>query len=316
MRAFVTGGAGFIGSHLVDRLSSEGYDVYIADNLSTGNFSNLREKPKGVYTSIPEAVNSIPAPDIVVHMGMPSSSPMYKKNPSLVGKVLEEGVLLLEKAKEWGSRFILISTSSLYNGNSIPYREDMSIKVTDFYTEARYSLERLTQLYSKLYGLEAVALRLFSVYGEREEAKGKYANIVSQFMWCFIKDERPIIFGDGTQTRDFIYVGDVVEAILKAIEFEDFENEPYDVFNVSYGVNYTFNDVVDFLQETFDKGMTPVYVENPIKNYVYHTLADTTKARKKLKFKAKTDLKKGIKRIKPYYEALYRKKEVKAEALS
>jgi len=301
MRVLVTGGAGFIGSHLVDALTDEGYEVYVADNLATGNVNNIKSTISGFYKSIAEAVMNITNVSLIVHLGMPSSSPMYKEDPFLVHKVVRDGTILLEKARREGSKFILISTSSLYNGNDIPYHEGMYVMPTDYYTEARYYLERLTKLYAKLHKVESVILRLFSVYGEREEYKGRYANVITQFMWDFIKGFSPVIYGDGEQTRDFIYVRDVVDAIVKAIDYSDYYKHPWEIFNVGRGVNHSFNEVIAVLQRIFNVDIKPIYVENPIENYVYHTLAYTAKARKKLKFSAKVGLIEGIKRIRKYY---------------
>jgi len=167
----------------------------------------------------------------------------------------------------------------------------MRIIPSDFYTEGRYAMERIAEVYNKLYGLKCIVLRLFSVYGPREEYKGKYANLVSQFLWSINKDEQPIIFGDGTQTRDFIWVKDVVKAYLLAME----KDIDFDVFNVGTGKNYSLNEVVEIINKTLGKNVKPKYVENPIKNYVFHTLADTTKAENVLKFKAKVSLEDGIK---------------------
>ena len=309
MRVLVTGGLGFIGSHLVERLVDEGNSVYVVDNLHTGTTSNIplehRKKLEKWVHYIELGIRRFQDVDLIIHLGMPSSSPMYKENPLLVAEVIKEGIMLLRKAVCDKSKFILISSSSVYNGNNIPFKEGMRIIPTDYYTEARYYLERLTKLYSKLHGLEAVILRLFSVYGEKEECKGKYANIVTQFMWDFINDRHPVIYGDGNQTRDFIYVGDVVDAIIKAIDYSDWGITPCEIFNVGTGVNYSFNEVISILQTIFNKYIKPKYIENPISNYVYHTLADTAKARCKLKFRAKTSLSEGIRKIKPYYELLF-----------
>lgn len=291
MRVIVTGGCGFIGSNLVERLVKDGYEVIVFDDLSTGNLKNIEglnvkffSEP---YQNIPVLV---PDADLIFHLGMPSSSPMYKRKPDLVGRTINDAIAIFEYARERKCKVIYASTSSLYNGNEPPYREDMPIYVTDYYTECRYAIERLAKLYNILYGVKSVGLRLFSVYGPKEQYKGEYANIVSQFLWLMKKDQPPIIFGDGTQTRDFIYVADVVEAFMLSAE-KDFECE---IFNVGTGIARSFNDVVDLINRILGKSIKPIYKPNPIKNYVYHTLADTTKAEKMLGFKAKITLEEGI----------------------
>ena len=136
-------------------------------------------------------------------------------------------------------------------------------------------------------------MRFFSVYGPKEKYKGRYANIVSQFLWTMAKDERPIIFGDGSQTRDFIHVADIVEALILTMK-KDFE---YEIFNAGTGVAHSFNDIVKLLNKALGKDIKPIYKPNPIKNYVQHTLADTSKAESVLGFNAKIPLKTGIKYI-------------------
>jgi len=294
MNVIVTGGCGFIGSNLVERLLEKGYRVIVFDNLSTGNLKNIEgldvkffNEP---YEKIPLLTRDI---DVIFHLGIPSSSPMYKRDPYLVGKAINEAITILEYARKNKCKIVYASTSSLYNGNPTPYREDMPIYVTDYYTECRYAIERLAKLYNSLFNVKSVGLRLFSVYGPKEKYKGEYANIVSQFLWLIQQDEPPIIFGDGSQTRDFIYVKDVVEAFILAAERE-FDCE---IFNVGTGVAYSFNEVVDLINKLLGKNVKPIYKPNPIKNYVYHTLADTTKAEKVLGFKAKVSLEEGIKSL-------------------
>ena len=292
MAFIVTGGAGFIGSHIVEELVKKGEDVIVIDNLHTGNLENIKEfdveflngRAKEI-SSIKKSVNGI------FHLGIYSSSPMYKENRSLVNEALEDFIHVMEFAKENNIKVVLTSSSSIYNGNPIPWKENTRIIPSDFYTEGRYAMERIAEVYNKLYGLKCITLRLFSVYGPREEYKGKYANLVSQFLWSINKDEQPIIFGDGTQTRDFIWVKDVVKAYLLAME----KDIDFDVFNVGTGKNYSLNEVVEIINQILGKNVKPKYVENPIKNYVFHTLADTTKAENVLKFKAKVSLEDGIK---------------------
>jgi len=218
---------------------------------------------------------------------------MYKKNTRLVGEAINDAIEVFEYAKMNGCKVVYASSSSIYNGNKLPYREDMPVYVTDFYTECRYAIERLAKLYNILYGAKSVGLRFFSVYGPKEEFKKQYANIVSQFLWAMRKDEAPVIFGDGTQTRDFTHISDVVDALTLAWK-KDLECE---VFNVGTGVAYSFNQVVEILNRLLGKNIRPIHKPNPIKNYVYHTLADTTKAESILGFKAKIPLEEGLKTI-------------------
>jgi len=293
-RVIVTGGCGFIGSNLVERLVKEGYPVVVFDNLHTGSLRNIEgldveffNKP---YSEIAEIV---PKAEVIFHLGIPSSSPMYKRNPRLVGEAINDAIEIFEYAKKSSCKVVYASSSSIYNGNQVPYREDMPVYVTDFYTECRYAIERLAKLYNILFGVKSVGLRFFSIYGPKEKFKGEYANIVSQFLWSMRRDEPPVIFGDGTQTRDFTHVYDVVDALLLAWK-KDFECE---IFNVGTGVAHSFNEVVEILNRLLGKNIKPVYKPNPIKNYVYHTLADTTKAERILGFKAKISLEDGLRSL-------------------
>jgi len=291
LKVLVTGGCGFIGSNLVERLIEEGYDVTVYDNLSSGNLKNIEGLDVKFYNKPYNHLHTSGLEfDVIFHLGIPSSSPMYKENPMLVGEAINDAITILEYAKKRKCKVIYASSSSIYNGNKVPYREDMPIYVTDYYTECRYAIERLAKLYNTLHGVKSVGLRFFSIYGPKEEYKGRYANIISQFLWLMMKDEPPVIFGDGTQTRDFTYVSDVVDALILAME-KEFECE---IFNVGTGVAHTFNQVVELLNRKLGKDIKPIYKPNPIKNYVYHTLADTTKAERVLGFKAKIDLETGV----------------------
>ena len=291
MKVLVTGGCGFIGSNLVERLVGEGYDVTVYDNLSSGSLKNIEGLDVKFYNRPYAHLHTSGLEfDVIFHLGIPSSSPMYKENPMLVGEAINDAIRILEYAKKRKCKVVYASSSSIYNGNMVPYREDMPIYVTDYYTECRYAIERLAKLYNTLHGVKSVGLRFFSIYGPKEEYKGRYANVISQFLWLMMKGEPPVIFGDGTQTRDFTYVSDVVDALILAMG-KEFECE---IFNVGTGVAHTFNEVVELLNRKLGKDIKPIYKPNPIKNYVYHTLADTTKAERILGFKAKIDLETGV----------------------
>lgn len=294
MTFLVTGGAGFIGSHVVEELVKRGEDVIVLDNLHTGSLENIKDFDVEFIKGRAKEISSIKKQiDGIFHIGIYSSSPMYKENRFLISEAIEDFIHIMEFAKKRGTKVILTSSSSIYNGNPIPWKEDMKIIPMDFYTEVRYTMERIAEVYNKLFGVKCVVLRLFSVYGPREEYKGKYANLVSQFLWSIERNESPVIFGDGTQTRDFIWVKDVVKAFMLAME----KDISFDVFNVGTGKNHSLNELVSIINKILGKDVKPKYVPNPIKNYVYHTLADTSKAEKLLGFKARVSLEEGIRRL-------------------
>ncbi len=302
MKCVVTGGAGFIGSNLTERLVREGHDVTVIDNFHTGSRENLSdfigkinliESDAGKISKL-----GLSGIDAIFHLGIYSSAPMYKENPALVGKAISEAIELFEYSYKNNIKVVWASSSSVYNGLNPPHRENMEIKVTDYYTEVRIAMERLALLYSRMHSLDSVALRFFSVYGPREKAKGKYANLVTQFLLGMKKGIAPVIFGDGTQTRDFIYVSDVVKGIIRALE----KGKPAGIYNIGTGKNYSLNELVGKLNEKLGSRVKPEYVENKIKNYVQHTRADTKKSEKELGFKAGIQLDEGIEKLIEYYK--------------
>lgn len=302
MRYIVTGGAGFIGSNLARKLVGEGHDVTVVDNFHTGSMDNLKglEKKiqviKGQSCDIPKPI--LEDADGLFHLGIPSSTPMYRENRLLVGETINEFIRILNN---YPGRIVFASSSSVYNGCNIPYIEDMTLVPTDYYTETRIAMERLARVYWDMQGNKTVALRMFSVYGPGEWWKGRYANMVSQILWEMRDGRRPIIYGDGSQTRDFTHVDDAVRAFILAMETKlehDMFNKD-DVFNVGTGSSYSFNDVVQMINDALNlrKPLKPVYVENTLKNYVIHTKANTMKARMELNFTASVSLEEGIKRL-------------------
>lgn len=294
MRIIVTGGAGFIGSNIVKRLVDDNHRVTVIDNFSTGNMDNL--------SSVLDNVSVIDAPsssvgrlgpcDVIFHLGIPSSSPMYVEQPELVGRSVSDMGQVLEFAARREAKLVFASSSSLYNGNPMPNTESMPVHVTDYYTETRFYIERLSVLYSELRNVDSVGLRFFSVYGQNERAKGRYANIVSQFLWSMQDGKSPVIYGDGTQTRDFTFVDDVVEACVLAMQ-----DEVTGIFNVGTGKRNSFNDVWNMINVELGTEIGMEYIKNPIKNYVDHTLAYTGRASATLGFDAKVTLEQGMHKL-------------------
>lgn len=302
MKYLVTGGAGFIGSNLTERLVGEGHDVIVIDNLSTGSLNNLKAVKNKIQFIKSPVANIFKHKDIknlngIYHYGIPSSTPLYRENPHLVGRSINEFNVVLELAKKEKCKLVYASSSSIYNGNKTPFTEDMPVHVKDLYTEARYAMERLAKLYFDWHKVRSIGIRFFSVYGPHEEAKKNFANLVTQFLWMAKKGEKPVIYGDGNQTRDFTFVKDIVEGCSLAMNSK-VEN---DVFNIGAGYQYTINDMIKILEKALSKKIVCQYAPNPIQGYVFETWADTNKAQKVLGFKPQYPFEKGLKETIEYY---------------
>ncbi|MFN3909911.1 MAG: NAD-dependent epimerase/dehydratase family protein [Candidatus Anstonellaceae archaeon] len=303
MTFLITGGAGFIGSNLAGELFNLNKDLIIVDNFHTGskeNIKDLEEKKVKVFKKNSGQIEELKIKDIqaIFHNGIYSSSPMYKENPRLVSKALDEFIAILEYCRKKDVKLIFASTSSLYNGVEPPHKEDAILKPTDFYSEVRIAMERIARLYSDIYGLNVIALRYFSVYGPKEKSKGKYANLVSQFLWAMLENKQPLIYGDGKQTRDFVYVDDIIKANVCALN----SKIKFGIYNVGTGRAYSLNQLVEILNKKLNKNIKPIYLENKIKNYVQHTLADITKAKNELGFEASISLEEGIGKLINFYK--------------
>ncbi|MHB1709453.1 MAG: NAD-dependent epimerase/dehydratase family protein [Thermoplasmataceae archaeon] len=295
-KIIVTGGAGFIGSNLVDRLSRNN-EVLVIDNMHTGSQKNLENAEKsGKVTFQQGDTKDIGKTrfkaDFVFHIGIYSASPMYRANPHLISEVVDGMISVLEYARSNGSKVVFASTSSIYNSIDPPHREDCIPLVTDYYTEARIAAERVSELYCKLSSMTVSAVRFFSVYGWHEEAKKEYANLVTQFMWALRKGEQPIIYGDGKQRRDFIFVDDVVEILIRSSQLTGFN-----VVNAGTGINYDLNEMLEKLNKYMKTDAKAKYIEMPVKNYVMETLADTGRIKSLLNYTPKVSLDDGIKKL-------------------
>lgn len=297
MKFLVTGGAGFIGSNLVEALFEKGDEIIVVDNLSTGSIDNLcafKNKIKFIRANAGDVLSLAGLKGIngIYHLGIPSTTMLYRNDPLLVGTAINEFINILEFAKRENCKIVWASSSSVYNGNKPPFTEGMPVLVKDFYTEARYAMERLAKLYYDFYGVKSIGFRFFSVYGPHEEAKKTFANLVSQFLWAMKKGERPLIYGDGTQTRDFTYVGDIVRGFIMGMEADI----NCDIFNLGTGRQYSLNGLVDMLNKLLKTDIKPDYQKNPLRNYVQETLADINKVKEALGWSEEISLEGGIKK--------------------
>lgn len=295
MKYLVTGGAGFIGSNLVEELLKEGHKVVVLDNLSTGSMKNLSQVKSKIDLIVAPSMKVLEQKklknlDGIFHLGIPSSTGLYRDNHLLVGEAVNEFINVLELAKRENCRLVYASSSSVYNGNKTPFKENLPILVKDFYTEARYLMERMARIYFDFYKVNSVGFRLFSVYGFHEESKKDFANLISQFLWKMQKGQRPVIYGNGKQRRDFIFVKDVARGLIKGMK----SKINFDIFNMGTGRCYDLNELVEILNKILATNIKPIYVKNPLINYVDNTLSDNRKIKKELGFEAKTSVKEGV----------------------
>ncbi len=302
MKVLVTGGAGFIGSNITEALVEKGYEVTVLDSLFLGREANLKsvidriDFVKGDVCNRQVVFNVMKGVDYVLHQAAASSSPMFSENLKGAVAVNIEGFInVLDAARENSvKRIVHACTSSVYGSNPVPHSESMPVEPPNFYSASKFGAEHIAKIYSSEYGLETVGLRYFSVYGPHEKAKGRFANTVSQFMWDMKEDRAPVIYGDGSQTRDFTYVRDTTEANMMAMKKPGVSGE---IFNVGTGISKSFNDIIMMLNAALGTNVKPKHIINPLKSYVGDTLADTAKAESVLGFKARTSIEDGIKEI-------------------
>jgi len=288
----VTGSAGFIGSNLVDRLKTEGHEVLGYDNHQTGIL--------GRYTTITN-IEDLEKLDGIFHLGMPSTSPLYKDNPTdNVVAMVKISMQILELARANNCPLVYASSSSLYNGIRPPHHEWQPPLIKDYYTEQRNWLERMAKFYSMQFDIKTIGLRFFSCYGPRDENKGPYANVITQFALDMIAGKSPLIYGDGEQSRDFVHVLDVTKACIMAME----SGIKCDVFNVGTGKTYSFNKAVKIINEALGTNIKIKYVKNQIHNYVFTTLASIDRADKLLGFKAGMTFERGLKEHVEYLKGI------------
>lgn len=299
MKVLVTGGAGFIGSNLATSLVEKGHDVSILDNFFLGTIKNI-EKIKKDITLIKgdvrneNIVNKVCRnTDIIFHQAAASSSPMFKGDLKNAFSVNIDGTINVLQAavKNNVKRVITASTSSIY-GNNKPLKEDMKVFPPNFYASTKRQKEYLSFLFSQEHDIETACLRYMSVYGPNEKSKGVYANLVSQFLWAMQKNESPVIYGDGNQTRDLTYVKDVVMANTLVME----SNKKFlgEIFNVGTGESTSLNELMKLLNKILGKNIEARNVDMPVKNYIRTQKADISKIRKWVGYKPNFDLEMGI----------------------
>ncbi len=298
VNVLVTGGAGFIGSHTVDILKERGYDVSVLDNLSSGKRDNLKKEVKFFPLDITGNIDSVfkeTKPERVLHLAAQASVVKSVKDPMFNAKVNVLGTLnILEACRKHDVRRIVFASTggALYgNPSKIPVPEDYPIKPISPYGISKYEAELYIQHYGEIYGIEWVNLRYGNVYGPRQDPYGE-AGVIAIFANKMLKGERPIIYGDGEQTRDFVYVTDVARANLIATESK-FKN---DCFNIGTGKEVSVNKVFSILKDMIGYEGDAIYAEER-PGEVRRIVLDCKKAEEKLGWRAEVDLEEGIRKF-------------------
>lgn len=292
MKCLVTGSSGFIGSHLVKELRKRGHEVYEMDPKSNG------DDIRNVNTEVIGALQI----DWVFHLGAASGSLHFQPNPIEGTDVNCVGtVKLLEAARQAGvKKFVFASTGSNYGGTPIPHHESWAQQPPNFYGATKLFDELACKFYSELYGLNTVIFRFASVYGDNEDSKilpnGNLANVISQFIWSMLKGEQPEIWGTGKQTRDFIFVDDIVNGLIFGAE--NLGNGQ--VYNLGTGAETSFNQVIEKINLVLGTDIKPKYVEPSNKavqkNYVDKQLFDVDKLAQQ-GYRTSINVENGVRRI-------------------
>jgi UDP-N-acetylglucosamine/UDP-N-acetyl-alpha-D-glucosaminouronate 4-epimerase len=308
MRFLVTGAAGFIGSHISERLTAEGHDVRGLDDFSEGAEENLRSAPEVHLIRADlrdeKAVLSAGAGcHVILHQGAVRSVPKSMEAPGYVSDVNIKGTInVLLAAREVGARVVLASSSSVYGDQErFPLSEDMVPAPKSPYAASKLSGEICCAAWSRAFGVPAVALRYFNVYGPRQDPQSEYAAVVPRFILACVEGGQPIIHGDGGQSRDFTYVEDVVEANLAAAASA--ESASGQVFNIGGGGEpISIRDLLARIAEFTGTKPEPMHVDARPGD-VYWTQADISRAWEQLGWRPAVSLEQGLKRTVEWFRS-------------
>ena len=304
--SLVTGGAGFIGSHIVEELVRRGHAVRVLDDFSTGKAANLaavRDRVEVIEGDIRDRTacrRAAAGADFVFHEAAQISVPKSVENPFLNDGINVGGTLnVLWAAKEAGAKkLVFASSTSVYGDNpELPKRETMSGIPLSPYALSKWIGERTCQMFSRIYGLPTVALRYFNVFGPRQDPRSQYAAAVPIFITRMLAGERPVIYGDGEQTRDFVFVEDVVQANLLAAEAPAVSGE---VFNIASAESLTVNRLARTIADVLGRPLVPVTAPERAGD-IRHSAADISKIEAALGYRPRFDFRRGLERTIAWY---------------
>jgi UDP-glucose 4-epimerase len=297
MKVLITGGAGFIGSNIASYLKQEGYDVIVFDNFER-SIKNVKNVLKGIAIEKLDLRGDLrkiikhARKSVIVHAAAYINAKESIKKPlEYLENNVASTVNLLKATSKIAEKIIYLSSAAVYGEpKHLPINEEHELNPINPYGASKLSAEYWIKAYSNLYGINYVILRLFNVYGEGQ--KGEYAGVISKFIEKARKRKPLIIYGDGLQTRDFVYVGDVAKAVKLAIKTKNFN----EIYNIGFGKSITINQLAEIIMEAFSFYKKPIYMPER-KGDIKHSQADISKAIKLLDYKPEVSLKEGIKKI-------------------
>jgi UDP-glucose 4-epimerase len=311
-KVLVTGGAGFIGAHLVEGLLQSGNRVVVLDDLSTGQEANLAavrnriDFIKGSITHYPTAVEAARGTEVVFHLAALPSVQRSVEAPLLSHEACATGTLnILEAARTAGARRVVYAASSSAYGDTpgaLRHETDTLAPLSP-YAAAKLAGEHYCKAFTASYGFEAVRLRFFNIFGPRQDPKNPYTGVIALFIAAMTKNERPIVFGDGLQSRDFTYVLNAVQALIKAA---DAANAVGKVYNIGVGGNFTLLDLIKGLNELLGTNLEPIFKEARAGD-VRFSKADITAARQDLGYDPQVSFMDGLKATLEWYLASAKK---------
>lgn len=296
----VTGAAGFVGSNLVRELLDRGYHVRGFDNFETGRRENVAELApvdafefqEGDLRNTDDVTAAVADVDAIFHQAAVPSVPRSVEDPvtSTEANCLGTSKLLDAARKSDVESVVVASSSSVYGSSTgVPKQESMPVDPESPYALSKFWTERLAMQFDDLYGMDAVALRYFNVFGPRQDPHSQYAAVVPKFTRLMLSGQRPTIYGDGEQTRDFTYIDNVVDANIRAATVAAHG----EVCNIGCGDRISINDLVETLNDVLDSDFEPVY-DSPRPGDVKHSQADISKARDLLGYEPSVDFRAGL----------------------
>ena len=313
MRYLVTGGAGFIGSNIVDELVHRGHSVTVLDDLSAGKESNLADVrakidfQQGSITDLPPVESACRGADYVIHLAARTSVPRSVADPLETNHINIDGTLNVLVAARMAKvrRFVYAASSSAYGDTpTLPKVETMTPEPISPYGVTKYTGELYAQAFGRCYGLENASVRYFNVFGPRQDPTSPYSGVLSRFMLAVIEGQPMVVFGDGEQTRDFTFIENVVDETLRACEAPGASGM---MFNGGTGVRITLNQVLKLLGKITGKDVKAKYVP-PRAGDIRDSQADISLARKVLGYEPRVGFEEGLQRTWAWYKSAYGKK--------